>query len=39
MLIKGVLLKFMQVDIYNIAHIINQPKRLQFSMVRTKHAQ
>jgi hypothetical protein len=29
----------MQVDIYNSAHIINQPQRLQFSIVSTKHAQ
>jgi hypothetical protein len=36
MLIKGVLSKFMQVDVYNIAHMINQPKRL---MVSTKRAQ
>lgn len=33
MLIKGVFFKFMQVDVYNIAHMINQPKRLQFAMV------
>jgi hypothetical protein len=39
MLIKGVLSKFMQVDVYNIAHMINQPKRLQFLMVSTKRAQ
>jgi len=39
MLIKGVLFEFMSVDIYNIGHMINQPKIMQFSMVSTKEAQ
>jgi hypothetical protein len=39
MLIKGILFEFMSVDIYNIGHMINQPKIMQFSMVSTKEAQ
>jgi len=39
MLIKGVLFEFMPVDIYNIGHMIIQPKIMQFSMLSTKEAQ